>query len=83
MDGILYVGSLVKDSRPQCKRWVNYKEHGQTGLLAVKDLNREIAWAYANGKGMIPGTTTETFRQFRGGFNCRHEAYPVRLSTFK
>jgi hypothetical protein len=83
MDGILYVGSLVKDSREQCKRWVDYETFGQPGLIPVKNLPGEIRWAYANGTGMIPGTTPETFRQFRGGYNCRHEAYPVRLSTFK
>jgi hypothetical protein len=35
-------------------------------------------WADANGTGMIPNTTPENFCQNRGGFNCRHIAYPVR-----
>jgi hypothetical protein len=83
MDGILYVGSLVKDSRPQCERWVNIETFGQVGLIPFADLPREIRWANNNGTGMIPGTTPETFAELRGGYNCRHEAYPTRLDNFR
>jgi len=83
MDGILYVGSLVKDSRPQCERWVNIETFGQVGLIPFADLPREIRWAENNGTGMIPGTTPETFCEFKGGYNCRHEGYPTRLDNFR
>lgn len=66
-----YVGSLVEDSRPQCVRWVNM------GSIAVEDLPAEIAWARANGSGMYSGTTPAMFAVHRGGYNCRHTAYPT------
>lgn len=83
MDGILYVGSLVKDSRAQCRRWTDAGEFGVDGLLAFDDLEKEINWAFNNGQGMIPATTPETFTAFRGGYNCRHTAYPTRLENFR
>lgn len=79
MDGILYIGSLVKDSRAQCERWVNETANGKRGLIRFEDLEDEIMWADSNGTGMIPNTTPENFCQNRGGYNCRHVAYPVRL----
>ena len=73
LDGIMYVGSLIEDSRPQCERWV------LAGTLAVKDLQSEIDWAFKNGSGMISGTDPTNFCQYRGGYACRHEAFPIRL----
>lgn len=83
MDGILYVGSLVKDSRPQCERWTQYDANGKRGLIKFEELEDEILWADNNGTGMIPNTTPENFCQNRGGYNCRHVAYPVRLPKTK
>lgn len=71
---IRYVGPLVRDSRPQCIRWI--KEFN--GRLSDDQLKAEIKWAYNNGKGMIPDTVPENFCQNRGGYNCIHEAIPVR-----
>lgn len=71
-DAIQYVGSLVKDSRPQCRRWV------KMGSIDMKDLKNEIQWAYDNGSGMKPGTTVDNFCVLRGGYSCRHEAIPTR-----
>lgn len=68
-----YVGSLVKDSREQCTRWVE-KE-----IILISELPDEIAWANKYGSGMIPGTDVSNFGQFRGGYNCRHIAIPVRV----
>jgi len=73
LDGIKYIGSLVKDSRPQCIKWK------RMGVIPYKTLNKEIAWAYSNGKGMIPGTNKDNFCTYRGGFNCGHDCIPVRL----
>lgn len=78
LDALLYVGSLVKDSRPQCERWVNYMKNGKTGLILFEQLQDEIDWALDNGTGFIPETTPENFCQNRGGYNCRHTCYPVR-----
>ena len=73
LDGIKYIGSLVKDSRIQCKKWKRMK------IIPYKDLTKEISWAYSNGQGMIPGTDKDNFCTYRGGFNCAHMAVPVRL----
>jgi len=83
MDALLYVGSIVKDSRKQCEQWVNETKNGKLGLLLFEDLEDEISWAEDNGTGMIPNTTPENFCQNRGGFNCRHIAYPVRSANYK
>ena len=72
LDALEYVGSLVKDSRPQCIRWVGME------TILVKDLAKEITWAENNGQGLIPGTNADNFVINRGGFNCRHEAIPTR-----
>lgn len=67
-----YVGSLIEDSRKQCVRWVNKR------VLPIETLDEEIRWAFNNGSGMIPGTNTENFATYRGGYNCRHMAIPFR-----
>jgi len=75
LDAFRYVGSLlIEDSRPQCRRWVK-KE-----VLLFDELQSELNWAYSNGTGMIPGTTPETFTVYRGGYNCRHQAIPFKLT---
>lgn len=75
LDGVQYVGSIVKHSRPQCRDWV------ALNIFPKADLQRLIDGAYSNGKGMIVGTTPQNFFLFRGGHNCRHKAFPVRLTT--
>lgn len=82
MDALLYVGSIVKDSRAQCERWVTETKNGKKGLILFADLQDEIDWADDNGTGMIPNTTPENFCQNRGGYNCRHIAYPVRSANY-
>jgi hypothetical protein len=82
LDALLYVGSIVKDSRAQCERWVSETKNGKLGLILFEDLQSEIDWADNNGTGMIPDTTPENFCQNRGGFNCRHIAYPVRSANY-
>ena len=71
LDKIAYVGSLVRDSRPQCRKWV------KMGTIDANKLKKEINWANNYGQGMIPGTTPENFMIFRGGYNCRHNAIPT------
>jgi hypothetical protein len=47
-------------------------------VLPFEDLQKEINWAFANGRGMNDATTPETFALYRGGYNCRHMAIPFR-----
>lgn len=72
LNAIRYVGSLVRDSRPQCRRWV------RKDTILYTELDEEIRWAYRNGSGMIRPTTPSNFLENRGGYNCRHTAIPVR-----
>jgi hypothetical protein len=83
LDALLYVGSLVKDSRLQCEEWVNFEENGKKGLILFEQLEEQILFAENEGTGMIPNTTPENFCQNRGGYNCRHIAYPVRSENYK
>ena len=82
MDALLYVGSIVKDSRLQCEEWVNYDKNGKKGLILFEELEEQIRFAENEGTGMIPDTTPENFCQNRGGYNCRHIAYPVRSQNY-
>lgn len=75
LDGFSYEGSLIKDSREQCIRWV--EDFG--GILPFDILEEEIDWAFTNGSGMITGTTVDNFAANRGGYNCRHFATAVRI----
>jgi len=74
LNAVRYIGGLVEDSRAQCVRWV--KEFG--GVLRDDQLASEIEWAYKNGSGMKPDTNPSNFCQKRGGYNCIHDAIPVR-----
>lgn len=74
LNAFRYVGSLIDDSRIQCRRWV-FKE-----VLLKEDLPGEIAWAINNGSGMIPSTDAENFAVYRGGYNCRHSAIPFKMT---
>ena len=73
LDGWKYVGSVVDKTRPQCKRWL------KMGTIAGDELAKEIKWAKENGSGLNPDTTPTNFGVYRGGYGCRHSAYPVRL----
>lgn len=68
-----YVGSTVKDTRPQCKRWLSKR------VIKETEITKELKWAYKNGSGMIPNTTKEKFIIYRGGYNCRHRAIPIKI----
>lgn len=70
LDAIKYVGSIIKTSRWQCRRWV------KMGTILIKDLKKEIQLAENNGSGMIPGTTPQNFMSNCGGYRCRHSAIP-------
>lgn len=81
-----YVGGLIRDSRPQCIRWINHNE----GVLTKDFLDKELAEAsrlvLSGGKSdrfkgyskFTMPLSFETFSIFRGGHNCIHEAIPVK-----
>ena len=66
-----YLGNVIKDSRPQCVRWVVKFN----GFIPGDQLKSEIQWAKDNGEGYskhLPELTVKTFPIVRGGHNCRH-----------
>lgn len=66
-----YLGDIIRDSRPQCVRWVSKFN----GFIPADKLQSEITWAKQNGEGYskhLPELTVETFGIVRGGHNCRH-----------
>lgn len=76
----IYVGSIITDSRCQCRYWVNKIKLDGTELID------EIETALDGGRlgdcncsGMIPGTTVENFAIRKGGYRCRHRAIPTKL----
>lgn len=75
LNAVSYEGSLIKDSRKQCVRWVKEKK----GIILVKDLQKEIEWAFKNGSGMIEGTIAANFYENRGGYGCRHSATAINI----
>jgi len=77
LDAFAYIGTEIEDTRAQCTRWLDKK------IILISELQDEIDWAYANGTGMIEGTTPSTFAIDRGGYNCRHAAIPVNSKTFE
>jgi hypothetical protein len=83
-----WVSQIARDSLTQYDGLVN-------DIIAKEyELPAEISWAksgFGGGSltpsasnkkgatGMNPITTVETFATYRGGFNCRHMAIPVRI----
>lgn len=79
-----YIGSLIMDSRAQCRKWVTQNN----GLILLdkefeKDIEKAIAGnLYYDGKkssGMIKETTISNFMANRGGYNCRHRAIATKI----
>lgn len=66
----IYVGGLVKDSRPFCRHLV--------GLQRKIDIDEIPPLVIAYPQGLKPNTTKASFYEVRGGFNCNHIAMPVR-----
>lgn len=80
LNAVQYTGSLIEDSRAQCRKWVSM------AIIKDEELDAEIEFAltnqrYGNQKcsGMIPGTNSSTFCVNRGGYRCRHRAFGIRL----
>lgn len=80
LNDFIYSGSIIADSRCQCRYWVHKIK------LQHDELVDEIATALDGGSldgcqcsGMIPGTTIENFSINRGGYSCRHRAIATNL----
>lgn len=74
LNAVVYVGTVVENSRAQCIRWLG------RDFIPISELQGEIDWAFNNGSGMIPATTPDTFVLYRGGFSCRHKAVPILVT---
>lgn len=80
LGAIRYVGSIIETSRGQCVKWV------KMGTLTDEQIKEELKWVkkarfYETHKvsGMISDTTIKNFLINRGGFNCRHRAFGVKI----
>lgn len=73
LDTFIYTGGIIKDSRPFCRHLVGLKR--KIKLSEVPKLLEQFP------QGTIPDTTKENFYQRRGGYSCRHSAFPVRGVT--
>lgn len=80
LSDFIYFGTLITDSRCQCRYWVHKTK------LPGEELVDEIQMALDGDEldgcacsGMIPDTTIDTFAINRGGFRCRHRALPTKL----
>lgn len=60
----IYVGDIIKDSRPFCRHLV--------GLKRKIDIEEIPKFVEQFPEGLIPNTTKKTFPIWRGGFSCRH-----------
>lgn len=70
LKNFIYVGGLVKDSRPFCKHLVSLRR--KIALTEVPPLVDKYP------DGLIPNTTKENFPVRRGGYNCLHNVMMVR-----
>lgn len=71
LDGFVYAGGLVADSRPLCRHLVNANRP-----FALAEMPKLIS-SYP--EGLYPGTTRANFIQYCGGYGCRHSAQPVKI----
>lgn len=77
LDGIVYAGDIIKDSRPLCNYLVTQKK-----AISFNELQKLLDRSDLK-PGRISGTTIKNFCTYRGGFGCRHLAFPVRLDFRK
>lgn len=70
LDHFIYVGGLIKDTRPLCRALVAMPQP-----VSFEQIPQLIV-AYP--QGLIAGTNSKNFIENCGGYNCRHKAFPVR-----
>lgn len=70
----LYAGTLIADSRPFCQ--------ARAGRYFTTDQVK--AWANLKGwNGRMAGTNSSTIFIYRGGYNCRHQLWPVSKEQYE
>lgn len=87
LDAVAYVGGTRKDSRPLCEYLVSLKRpvllteidalfRGDIPPEAMKFAEKKTKKGFL--QGTIPNTGKDNFCQNCGGYNCLHQAMPVR-----
>jgi hypothetical protein len=69
-----YANTIISDTRPFCK------------ARAGRYFKKSTAESWANlgdWQGRKPGTTKSTIFSFLGGFNCRHDWFPVTQTQYR
>ena len=70
----LYQGTLIEDSRPFCV--------SRAGRYFTVDQVK--AWPNLKGwQGRMAGTNSTTIFSYRGGYNCRHQLWPVAKEQYE
>jgi hypothetical protein len=70
----LYAGTLIEDSRSFCQ--------ARSGRYFTTDEVK--AWANLKGwQGRMAGTNSNTIFIYRGGYNCRHQLWPVAKEQYE
>jgi len=70
----LYAGTLIADSRPFCQ--------ARAGRYFTTDQVK--AWPNLKGwSGRMAGTNSSTIFIYRGGYNCRHQLWPVAKEQYE
>lgn len=70
----LYQGTLIEDSRPFCV--------ARAGRYFTTDQVK--AWPNLKGwQGRMAGTNSTTIFSYRGGYNCRHQLWPVAKEQYE
>ena len=70
----LYAGTLIADSRPFCT--------ARAGRYFTTDQVK--SWANLKGwSGRMSGTNSSTIFIYRGGYNCRHQLWPVSKEQYE
>jgi hypothetical protein len=69
----LYAGTLIEDSRPFCE--------ARSGRYFTKEEVQKWA-SLKNWQGRMAGTNSSTIFTYRGGYNCRHQLWPVAKEQY-
>ncbi len=82
LNGCRYIGSIIIDSRAQCRKWTEeglIKLDSDFAQEIVSAINGTLNYDGKNSSGMIKDTTLATFMANRGGYNCRHRAIATKI----
>jgi hypothetical protein len=75
LDSFIYTGDIIKDSRPLCRYLV--QRGGEVPFAEIPALISQFP------EGTVPGTNSQNFLVFRGGYSCRHGCFPVRKNLLE